>query len=168
MLRGLVFLAALGAAASASAGEQLFAGQVQKIVLRPSGVNGCPPPCPEAQPDEHGITRVCVSNQGGCQSTDIPVQQVFLGDARPGSTITVESRTGEWGGTTFPSGPAPVLVSLDERSHRWAELATRDGKLFFKAARLPQLGGIDPRALPADADGMVSLDQLLARIHAAR
>jgi hypothetical protein len=168
MLRSLVILGCLGTTTVANAGEQLFTGRVEKIVLRPSGSPGCPPPCPVSTPNADGTTRVCVSNMGGCQSTEIAVQDVILGDARPGATMTVESRTGEWGGTTFPESHNLILVSLEGRSHRWTAIRERDGKLFLHPDRFPYIGRVPVTSLPLDEQGMVSLDQFLARLHSSQ
>jgi hypothetical protein len=162
-LAAAAILATLGAS-SATAGEQLLTARVEKIVLRPSGSDGCPPPCPPLKPGERAGASICVSNMGGCQTTDIKVQDVFMGDARPGSTMTIESRTGEWGGTTFPNSHALILVNLSDNSRRWAETSEHDGKLYFKAARLINVAGVPMEALQGDAQGMVSLDELLARL----
>jgi hypothetical protein len=146
----------------------LFTGRVEKIVLRPSGAPGCPPPCAPDVKNANGTTKVCVSNAGGCQSTEITVEDTFLGETRPGSTITLESRTGEWGGTTFPQSCALILVHLDDKASRWTETATRDGRLIFKPARLFKVGGFPVASLPVQEDGWVSLDQLLAHINASQ
>jgi hypothetical protein len=166
VLRYLIILCAVGAAFRASAGEQLFTGRVEKIVLRPTGSANCPPPCPPAVTRADGSMRVCVSNAGGCQSTDITVQDVYAGDLRPGSTITVESRTGEWGGTTFPESRGLILVNLDDNVHRWTATEERDGKLFLNPGRSPYIAGIPVKELGANEQGLVSLDQFLARMRA--
>lgn len=163
--------AAFGAAMSAGATEQLFIGQVQKIVVRPTGTEGCPKPkpCEEEEPlPPPGMTRVCLRRLSNCQATDLQVREVFLGDLQPGKTTTVNSHPGEFTTLVFPSSSAPVLVILNGASHRWAEIKTRDGQLFFKPVRGWTIGGIKTETLPADADGMVSLDELLARVRAVR
>lgn len=166
MLRYLIVLCTAGAALQAGAGEQLFTGRVEKIVLRPSGSANCPLPCPPAATRADGSTWVCVSNMGGCQSTDITVHDVYAGDLRPGSTITVESRTGEWGGTTFPESHGLILVNVDGKAHRWTAIEERSGKLFLNPGRSPYIAGIPVESLGADEQGLVSLDQFLARVRA--
>lgn len=166
MLRALVIMAAVGLTFPASATEQLFTGSVQKIVMRQHGVDGCPPVCGPAAAD--GSIQVCVSNSAGCQSTEIKVQDVFIGDARPGSIITVDSSVGEWSEPVFYISPKPVLVLLHGDAHEWADIKTKRGKLYFKTARHLSIGGVPTRSLRTDADGMASLEELLARIRAAR
>lgn len=168
MLRGLAVLAALSVAVSASAAEQVFTGQIQKIVMRLHGVDGCRSICRPATANEPGLEQVCFSNSAGCQSTEIKVEEVFIGDARPGSIVTVESTVGEWSEPVFYVSPKPVLVHLNGGEHEWADIKMRGGKLYFKAARHLSIGGVPSRSLRADADGMVSLDQLLARIRTSR
>lgn len=92
-----VAVALFGGCSIASAQDGLFAGHVQRVILQPSGTEDCPRPCPvEGTLRADGLRTVCISNSGGCQTMDVKVDQVYLGEAGDG-TRRVQSRIGEWG-----------------------------------------------------------------------
>lgn len=142
----------------------LLAGQVQRVVLQPTGSENCPPVCP-ALATEHpdGSRTVCISNQGGCATMDLKVDQVFRGEA--GATRQFRSRIGEFG-QSFPVTSAQVVVSDEAGSVHWAIVTERDGRKFIDPKRLWTFGGV-PAFAPDDGQ-LVALDEVLARLGARR
>lgn len=164
-MRGMLLAAAtLSLACPSMGGEVMFTGRVEQVTLRPSGSNGCPPPC-EAKPSGAPDSRyVCVSNEGGCQETLVEVDDIVFGDVRRPKT-TLHTRTGEWGGTTFPVSRDLILVYADGRSYNWTWATRRDGKLLIDTSRRRMFGGVRLDTLVRDEQGMASLDDLLVHLH---
>ncbi|MFZ4876786.1 hypothetical protein ACL9RI_17030 [Janthinobacterium sp. Mn2066] len=165
----LLSLATLSLALAAPAGatELLFAGQVQQLTLQPSGVGDCPPMCPaDTGPDKNGVSHVCVSNAGGCQTATVKVVTDYLATSET-PLLSFKSRTGEWGKLNFPVKEELILVHAVDGVATWAPLLMRDGKAYFKAADMREINRVPVHALAKDGDGLVPLDQLVAAIHAA-
>lgn len=150
--------------APASASDQLFAGTVQRQIVEPSGTSDCPPPCPaNPKPDANGMTRVCVSNAGGCQIVELKVLHDYLGSSNE-PIEKFSSRTGEWGKLNFPDSATPVLVHAVDGVAHWTELTTRDGvdlidprnKAFMRTFTTLHAVTFTP-----DADGLVPVTQLV-------
>ncbi|MYN05192.1 hypothetical protein GTP41_24150 [Pseudoduganella sp. DS3] len=123
----VAILAALSLPFTATAERLLFTGQVQSITLQPSGVGQCSLPCGAPKTPVNGIRSVCVSNAGGCQNAAVKVLTDHLGGHNEGKVLEFASRTGEWGGLTFPNEPEPILVFAHEGQPRWLPLVERDG-----------------------------------------
>lgn len=158
------------ACAAARAQESLFIAHVERITLAPNDSRFCPPLCPASgtrKPD--GSTFVCVSNDGGCQKTEVQVERVLLGDTRPGLQ-TFETRLGEWGKPDFPLMHQPILVHLAPGRTEWAQIWPKDGREYVKIAAFHHatVGGIDLAALPQAEKGYVALDTLLTSLRAGR
>ncbi|NHZ83456.1 hypothetical protein F2P44_29940 [Massilia sp. CCM 8695] len=103
-LAALVLLVAMS---QASAQDVLLAGKVQRVVLLAYGAQGCPDPCEARKPQSAGTQWVCIHNGGGCESMEVQVEQVFLGEA--GATTRVfKQGIGEWG-PRFTSGEGRSL-----------------------------------------------------------
>lgn len=165
-VRFLLLLAAF-AALSAHASEQLFTGTVQRQIVEPSGTPDCPPPCPaNPKPDANGMTRVCVSNAGGCQVVEVKVLHDYLGTSNE-TVQKFSSRTGEWGQLHFPDSATPVLVHAVDGVAHWMPLTTRDGvdlidpkDTAFRRAFF-QLRGV---TFPLDADGKLPVAHLVQQL----
>jgi hypothetical protein len=153
----------LGAALPALAGESLLIGRVERITLVPRGAPECPPSCPTTTPD--GRPFVCVSNEGGCQQTRFRIEQVLLGDGKPG-LADFDNGMNEWGQLVFPLERGPILVHLNGKRVRWSQLYQRDGKFRFspEAFKRDVIKGVAPASIEADADGWAPLDLLLDRL----
>lgn len=168
LLRYLVSIAlALAWSTNASASEQLFTGAVQRQIVEPSGTPDCALPCPaHPKPEANGMTRVCISNAGGCQVVELKVLHDYLGTSNE-PVERFSSRTGEWGQLRFPDSTTPVLVHAVDGVAHWMPLTTRDG-----------VDSIDPKdtafrraffALQAvtftlDADGQLPVAQLAQQL----
>jgi hypothetical protein len=166
--RYLVSIAlALAWSTSVSASEQLFTGSVQRQIVAPSGTPDCARPCPANQrPDANGVTRVCVSNAGGCQVVEVKVLHDYLGTSNE-PVERFSSRTGEWGQLSFPDSAAPVLVHAVDGVAHWMPLTTRDGvdvidpkDAAFRRAFF-QLQGV---TFTLDADGKLPVAQLVQQL----
>lgn len=165
MHRVLFFLfASVMAAGAAVAGESLLVGRVERIVVLPKDVPECPSLCPPAVPDARGMTRVCISNDGGCQRTTFEVERVLLGDETAG-TKEFSNRTGEFGKLIFPVQRQAILVHVDGERVRWSALFEREGKLYFDIAAFGSdvIAGVPVASLEADDRGQAPLDQLVGR-----
>lgn len=153
-----------GAGIPALAGESLLVGRVERITLVPRGAPECPSSCPTTTPD--GRPFVCVSNEGGCQHTRFRIEQVLLGDDKPGLK-DVDNGMGEWGQLVFPLEHGPILVHLDGNRVRWSQVVRRDGRLWFapQSFKRDVIQGVAPASIEAGADGWAPLDLLLERLH---
>lgn len=164
MRKFLVSAAILGAtSALAQSAEVLVAGRVDKIALLPSGSNACPALCPQmATPLPNGGTHVCLSNDCGCQVTDIKVDKVLLGND-PGAVLQVTSRLGEWCKPTFPVSSSPLLVHMRDGTAHWSLLETQQAARRFDAKPFDTIGKVRVDSLPQDG-GKVRLDELIERL----
>jgi hypothetical protein len=164
MLKVVVIGIAAGAAmAPSSAQELLVTGRVESILLQPNGARDCPMIEPvSTTTNEQGVTRLTISNMGGCQIAEVSVEQVLAGTAG-GATLKFASRTGEWGRLNFPNSHELILVSVDHGRPAWFATSMRDGKLYFKPDGVRSVAGVPLDSLQAGADG-IALDALLARV----
>lgn len=149
--------------------EALFVARVERITLAPRGGMACPELCPSTfSRNADGSTHVCVSNDGGCQKTEMQVEWVLLGAQQPGP-YTFDARIGEWGDVHFPVTHAPILVHVRPGLVEWAPVTSKDGRKLvrLKAFRFGVVAGVDLRTLaPNDEDG-VALDAVAQRLATA-
>lgn len=156
-----IAVALLGGCSIASAQDGLFAGHVQRVILQPSGTENCPPPCPVDAPlQPNGLRTICVSNAGGCQTMDVKVDQVYLGEAGD-ETRQFKSRIGEWG-PSFPVTEKQIIVSVKAGSVSWSFATVKDGRIFIDPKRLRSIAGV-PTATN-DSEDLVALDDVLAAV----
>jgi hypothetical protein len=155
-----VLVAALiGACSLASAQDVVLIGHVQRVILQPQGTENCPPSCPVAPKlNADGSKAVCVSNMGGCQSMEITVDRIFRGGAGE-KTRNFRSSMGEWG-PSFPVTEKQIVVSEEAGRVSWSLATLRDGKIYVDPKSL-RMAGVSAAA--ASKDGLVALDELLAR-----
>lgn len=155
-------LIVLGAMSHACAQDVLLAGHVQRVILEPPITEECPPPCPLPLVRPDGSTTVCITNMGGCESMEVKIDQVFLGDAS-GATRTFTSRISEWG-PGFPVTSKQIIISEKAGSVWWSYATVRDGKTYIDPKRLRMIGDISASVVAPDDDGLVALDALLERV----
>ena len=149
---------------SVSAQDVLLLGEVQRVVLQPSGTADCPPPCPPDTLYPDGSKRICISNGGGCQTMDVKIERVYRGDAK-GETRRFKSRIGEWG-PSFPVHEKRIVVSEQAGEVSWSPAIEQDGKIFIDSRRLRRIGSIPTSA--NDDGKLVELDELLERTATVR
>jgi hypothetical protein len=141
----------------------MVSGRVERISLLPSGTNECPARCPAtATPQLDGTTLICISNDCGCQVTDIRVDQVLLGNG-PGEVLQVKSRLGEWCKPTFPNSTGLLLVQMKNGTAHWSKIDTRDGVRLFDAKSFDAIGKVTVASLK-HANGQVLLEDLLRNL----
>ena len=161
MRRYLLIVVLLMANCAASwAGELLVSGHVEKVADCLAGSGGCPAVCPAQSAAGDGSRRACLSNACGMEKADIKVDTVLAGTGA-GKAMHIETPVGEWCKPVFAMSPEPVLIQLGAGQPRWSPIIDKDGKAYFKAAAFRSIGGVTVNTLPADADGLVALDQLL-------
>lgn len=160
------------ACTAVQAQESLFLAHVQRVMLAPPGVQFCSDLCVAGssvrQPD--GSIRVCVSNDGGCQKTEVQVDRVLLGDLQPGPH-TFDNRIGEWGGMDFPVTERPILVHVKQSLVEWAPVTIRDGQPLVRVKAFRHGGkvaGVDLRAFARNDEDEVPLATLTERLPAGR
>jgi len=159
----LIAVALLGCCSIASAQDGLFAGHVQRVILQPSGTENCPPLCPvEGTLQPNGLRTVCFSNAGGCQTMDINVDQVYLGEAG-NETRRFESRIGEWG-PSYPVTEKQIIVGVEAGRVSWSLATVKDGRIFIDPKRLRSIAGVPTAA--KDSEELVALDDVLAKVKA--
>ncbi len=153
----------------AQAQESLFIAKVERITLEPRGGQYCPDLCAEngsRMPD--GGTRVCFSNDGGCEHIDYVVSKVLFGNTPLGSN-KLDTRIGEWGGTHLPLSNQPILVHMKPGFTEWVSIVVKDGQQRAQVAAFRHGildSGIDLRTLVKDGEDSVPLDSLLERLTA--
>jgi hypothetical protein len=161
MFKQVALAAALcGIGGAASADDVLMTAYVQQVILQPRGSEQCPELCPEqpaGNPD--APRRVCIANDGGCQTIEVKVQQVYRGQAT-GPVRRFASRIGEWG-TNFPLSSGLIVISEDRGNVYWSPITERDGRIFIDPQRLRTTGGV-LIAQPGDGP-LLALDEALAR-----
>lgn len=147
-----------------SAQDVILLGEVQRVIVQPSGTADCPPPCPPDTLYPDGSRRICISNGGGCQTMDVKIERGYRGNAR-GETRRFKSRVGEWG-PTFPVNEKRIVVSEEAGKVSWSPAIDQGGKIFIDPGRLRSIGGI-PTSTNDDGK-LVELDELLERTATAR
>jgi hypothetical protein len=150
--------------------EALFVARVERISLAPRGGMACPELCPSKfTRNEDGSTEVCISNDGGCQKTEVQVERVLLGTVQPGP-YTFDGRIGEWSGSAhFPVTHTPILVHVRPGLVEWAPVTSQDGQqqVRLKAFRFGVVAGVDLGALARDEGDAVPLDAVAQRLAGA-
>jgi hypothetical protein len=162
-------LAATASAQTQGQQEALFVARVERITLAPPGGAACPELCPSTfSRNADGSTHVCVSNDGGCQKTEVQVERVLLGTLQPGP-YTFDARIGEWGDVHFPVTHAPVLVHVRPGLVEWAPVTSKDGRQLvrLKAFRLGVVAGVDLSTLARNGEDAVALDAVAERLATA-
>jgi hypothetical protein len=152
-----VAIALFGTSAFASAEDIVVTAHVQRVVLLPSGVENCPPPCPvEAKVNPDGSRFVCVSNAGGCQTMEVKIDHVYRG---PTGAITRQfsTRIGEFG-ATFPATNQQIVVSQEGDNVRWSYAIEQNGKIYIDPKQLRSVAGVATGA--KGGDELVSLDEV--------
>ena len=168
----LLSLAACAGAQTQTQGQQeaLFVARVERITLAPRGGMACPELCPSTfRPNADGSTHVCVSNDGGCQKTEVQVERVLLGTQQPGP-YTFDARIGEWSDVHFPVTHAPILVHVRPGLVEWAPVTTsKDGRQLvrLKAFRFGVVAGVDLNTLARNGEEGVALDAVAERLATA-
>jgi hypothetical protein len=168
--RRLFLACALAAGLPAMAGELLMTGHIESILLQPRGAPGCPGPV-RAVALANGATRITVSNGCGCQQTKVDIDRVLMGrppDEPHKRVATFNSEVGEWCKVELPVGREAVLIDvLDANDLRWFSTERRGDTLFVAPGEIRFIGGVNVRDMPADDDGLVPLDDMLALIRQA-
>jgi hypothetical protein len=156
----LIAIASLVVCSMAAAQDVVLSGQVQRVILEPSGTEFCPPPCPinpPVRPD--GRQTVCISNRGGCQTMEVKIDHVYRG-ATQGEIRKFTSRIGEWG-RTFPNTAQRIVVSEEAGNVSWSLATERDGKTYIDPKQLRFIGGL--ATTTGNESDLVALDEVLAR-----
>jgi hypothetical protein len=144
--------------------DVLLLGEVQRVILQPSGTTDCPPPCPPDTLYPDGSKRICISNGGGCQTMDVKIERVYRGGAM-NETRQFKARIGEWG-PMFPVNEKRIVVSEEAGKVSWSPAIEQHGKIFIDPGRLRSIGGI-PTSTNDDGK-LADLDELLERTATAR
>jgi len=155
----LLAITAMSVSSVVSAQDVLLIGHVQRVILQPSGTEGCPPPCPVTKPHLDGSQTVCISNAGACQMMDVKIDRVYRGVA-PSETRRFKSRIGEWG-PNFPVTEKRIVVSEEAGAVSWSPAIERDGKILIDPKRLRTISGVPTS--PNDSSEPVVLDEVLGR-----
>lgn len=163
-MRTLLLLTSLylGLSVQVQAQDALFVAQVENIVLEPRGGQYCPDLCASnGRRNADGSTSICMSNDGGCETTELVIERVLQGDMQRGPQ-QLKARIGEWGGTRFPLMHRPILVHLQGNAVHWTPIDVKDGRQWINLRSLrlsPFIGSLDLRLL-AQEDGRVALETL--------
>src|SRR5450830_1381603 len=161
MYKQVALAAALcGIGGAASADVVLMTAYALQVILQPRGSEQCPELCPEqpaGNPD--APRRVCIANDGGCQTIEVKVQQVYRGQAT-GPVRRFASRIGEWG-PDYPLSARLIVIGEDRGNVYWSPITERDGRIFIEPQRLRTIGGV---RITQPGDGpLLALDEALAR-----
>lgn len=151
----------LSVSSCALADPLVYAGRLQRLELQPRGAEGCPQPCPVMSPLPDGSVRVCITNDGGCQSSEFTASKVFAG--KVGARRTISARIGEWG-RTFVLTNTLVLVVENEGRTRWTHAVERDGQVLVRSAKLYSTPPVDVHPIGANETGLVPVEQVLEQI----
>ena len=166
MLKPAALVAALIlSCASASAQQTLVAGTIQKVSYEPRGSDDCPDPCPVAAPRADGLTTVCISNMGGCESVDLKVEHDVTGQSPRGSLRRFgKQRIGEWG-PTFPVTAKLVAIYQHDQSLSWTPAVLRNGQVHVLPNNFKRLWNQDSAEwIKADDPALVPLETEAARL----
>lgn len=154
----------LACAAQASAQDVLLAGKAQSVILLAYGAQECPDPCAARAPQD-GRPWVCINNGGGCESMEVQVNQVFLGEAG-GTNRVFKKEIGEWG-PSFTDWRGKVVVSQEGDRISWSPAHVRDGKIYIESKKLRSIRNVKTSELGPDAGDLVALDAVLDRVSQA-
>jgi hypothetical protein len=151
--------------------ESLLVAHVDRITLTRKGGPYCADLCPaNGRRNPDGSMHVCISNDGGCQKTELVADRVLLGDMQSGPH-TVDARIGEWGGTQFPIGYEAILVHMKSGLVEWAPILDVGGRQHVLVQRFRHggtVGGVDLRALAQGREEGVALDALVEHLSKQR
>ena len=147
------------ASAPASAQHALVAGSIQKVSYEPRGSDDCPEPCPPVAPRADGLTAVCISNMGGCESIELKVERYAEGVSPRGSRRSFGAqRIGEWG-PTFPVTSKLIAVHQDGKRLTWTPAVLRDGQVYVLPNSFKRLWKQEtPEWIKADDPALVPLE----------
>jgi hypothetical protein len=166
-----LLLSGIFATPPVQAQESLFVAHVERITLTRKGGPYCADLCPaNGRRDPDGSVHVCMSNDGGCQKTELVADRVLLGDLQPGPH-TFDARVGEWGGTQFPIGYQAILVHVKAGLVEWAPILDMGGKQHVLVQSFRHggtVGGVDLRALAQGREDGVALDALIEHLPGQR
>lgn len=165
MFRRLATAALLLASASAFADPLIYAGRLERLELRPHGGGSCPEACPPPVPPINGMERVCVSNSGGCQASELSVSKVFAG--RVGATRTISATIGEWG-RTFPMSRELLLVVEDGGRTQWTYAIECDGQVLVRPGHLYSVPPRDVWPIRGNEAGLVPAEQVIGELRPIR
>jgi hypothetical protein len=161
----------LAVCAAVHAQESLFVAHVERVTLTPNGGPYCADPCAaNGRRNSDGSTRVCISNDGGCQNTELVADRVLLGDMQPGPHA-FDARIGEFGGTPFPVTQGQILVHVSAGLVEWAPILDVRGRqrvLVRMFRHGGTVGGVDLRALAQGSEDGVALDDVVDRLPTRR
>jgi hypothetical protein len=170
MIRSTIFALALVASAPCACGAAetplVLTAHVQRVVLQPPGTADCPPSCSRPSSLPPNTEWVCISNDGGCETLDVTVDQVLLGSVA-GPQHVLQRRIGEWG-PRFPCTSVQLAIVEDEGNISWSTITLRDKQRLIDPTRIRRLGRVDTATLPATADNLVSLEDLIDRAKRAQ
>jgi hypothetical protein len=155
----------------ACAQDALFVAHVKNITLEPRGGQYRPDLCADnGRRNTDGSTYICMSNDGGCETTELVTERVLQGDMQLGPQ-QLKARIGEWGGTRFPLMHKPILVHLHGNAVHWIPIDVNDGRQWvsLRSLRLgPYIGSLDLRTLPQEREGYVALDAISEQLQPKR
>ncbi|HEX8611392.1 MAG TPA: hypothetical protein VF800_08915 [Telluria sp.] len=158
-------LVLLALASQASAQDVLLAGKAQRVVLLAYGAQGCPDPCEARKPSSADTQWVCLNNGGGCESMEVKVEQVLLGEAGV-TTRVFKQGIGEWG-PRFTDWRGQVIVNQEGGTISWSPAHLRDGKIYIESKKLRSIRNVKTSDLGPDDDDLVALDAVLERVRHA-
>lgn len=151
--------------------DALFVAHVENILLEPRGGQYCPDLCAgNGRRNADGSTYICMSNDGGCETTELVTERVLQGTMQLGPQ-QLKARIGEWGGTRFPLMHGPILAHLQGNAVHWIPIDVKDGRQWIRlhSSRLsPYIGSLDLRTLPQERDGYVALDAIAEQLQRKR
>lgn len=161
-----IFALTLLASAQVWADEVLFSGHVLSTTVIPRGAPGCPERNSNT-PIPGGGTRITISNDCGCMTTRIKVDEVLAGTMNE-AEFTVSQRVGEWCRLDLAAAVGPVLMQTGAAAPSWSGTRKKPDGLYFQTRRFQSLAGIPAASLAADDEGLASLDELKQRLRRKR
>jgi hypothetical protein len=161
-----VFLVLLALAfGNAAAGERLFVGRVESVLLRPHGIAACPDST-SSRKNADGTTTVSVSNSCGCEDSTIQVDESLLGSS-DGGTITTRDSLGEWCRPRLPISSKAILIYVNPTGGvSWSPLEAAGQDQLFETKRFTRIAGIQVDSFPEVKSGFASLAQLRKKLAA--
>jgi hypothetical protein len=153
---------------NAVAGERLFTGRLESVLLRPHGTGTCPDNISKGTATADGMTSVSVSNSCGCQEITITVDEPLLGSSERGP-MTIKTSLGEWCRPTLPIGRETVLVHVNETNGvSWSPLEAAGQDKLFETKRFGGKADVLVGSLPEVKTGFASLAALRKKLAAGR
>jgi len=117
--------------------EQLIIGRVSSIILKPSGSESCPD-LNASKTNADGITVLTISNDCGCEETNIQIEKTLLGQ-QTASNMQLQNRTSEWCRPRFPVSQSDLLIHIDGNTTSWSIVTNKDKKHLFNVKNLRKL-----------------------------